>query len=68
MSMLNNVQRDILIMTLQLTITRNAITNGWTVRKINNKQLELTKKWNNNEDYDKICCGFLFRGNKIFSE
>lgn len=63
-----DIQRDVIIMTLQLTIMRNAEISGWSVRRLNNKQIELTKKWNKNDDYEKICCGLIFFGNKLFSD
>lgn len=49
------VSREILILTLQTLIIVNAISRGWSIRRLNNKQIELTKKFNKNEDYDKIC-------------
>lgn len=63
-----NIQRDVIILTLQLTIMRNAALNGWNVRRLNDKQIELTKKWNKNDNYEKICCELIFFGNKLFSE
>lgn len=62
-----DIQRNVIIMTLQLTIMRNAAISGWSVRRLNDKQIEITKKWNKNDDYEKICCELIFFGNKMFS-
>jgi hypothetical protein len=64
----NNIPREVIIMTLQLTIMRNATINGWTIRRHSDKQLELTKKWNEDEDYDKTCHELIFCGNELFSK
>lgn len=65
--MFNNIPKDILILTLQLTIMKNAMMYGWSVRRLNDKQIEITKKWNKNEDYNKICCDMLFHNNELFT-
>jgi hypothetical protein len=51
----DNFSRHLLIVTLQLVIIKNARQNGWTARMINDKQIEITKKYNKDDDYDKIC-------------
>jgi uncharacterized membrane protein YqjE len=52
---MNDDSREILILTLQTLIIMNAMSCGWRVRRLNNKQIELIKKFDKNEDYDKIC-------------
>lgn len=54
-----DISRNILILTLQLTIIENAKMTGWTTKILNDKQLELTKKWNPCDDYDTICFDLL---------
>ena len=52
---MNEESREILILTLQTLIIVNAMACGWKVRRLNNKQIELTKQFDKSEDYDKIC-------------
>ena len=52
---MEETSREILILTLQTLIIMRAMSYGWRVRRLNNKQIELTKKFDKNEDYDKIC-------------
>lgn len=51
----SEISKNILIIALQITIMKNAEQNGWNVRRLNDKQIELTKKLNTDDDYEKIC-------------
>ena len=53
--MVQNDRKNIIIMTLQLTIIKNAELSGWKVKRLNEKQIELSRKWNHLEDYDEMC-------------
>ncbi len=55
----NAMHHKIMIMTLQLIICKNAINNGWSMRRINEKQIEFTRKYNNMEECNKLCDEFL---------
>lgn len=54
-----DISKNILILTLQLTIIENAKMSGWTTKIINDKQLELTKIWKPDDDYDLIYYNLL---------
>lgn len=60
--------RNIIILTLQLTLIRNAICAGWTVRRINEKQIELTKKFNKYDNYEKLCSELIFESLKYMDK
>jgi len=48
-----------LVEIIKNSVVENAELNGWIVKKINNKQIEITKKANYIDDYDKICCDLI---------
>ena len=60
--------RNIIILTLQLTLIRNAVCAGWTVRRINEKQIELIKKFNKYDNYEKLCCELIFESLKYIDK
>ena len=47
--------RQLLILILQLTIIKNAKNNNWKVRILNDKQIEIIKEYNKNDDIEIIC-------------
>jgi len=47
--------RQLLILILQLTIIKNAKNNNWKVRILNEKQIEIIKEYNKNDDIEIIC-------------
>jgi hypothetical protein len=42
-----------------MIIIKNALRTGWDVRKLNPKQIEITKKWCKTDNYEKICMGLM---------
>lgn len=46
--------RELIIIILKLTITKIALSHGWSVRKLNNKQIELIKNCTKFDDYSQI--------------
>lgn len=63
---IKNIHRDILILTLQMAIIKNAEISGWNVKRLNNKQIELSRKINKNIDYDRVCCDLILNCSKFF--
>lgn len=57
--MMEKFSRDLIIITLQMIIIKNALRNGWGVRKLNQKQIEITKKWCRTDNYERICLNLL---------
>lgn len=51
--------RDIMIAILQMAIIKNAELGGWSVHRINDKQIEFTKKWCKHDNYDEICKNWI---------
>lgn len=62
-----DIQKNILICTLKIMITYNAIKMGWKVVNINDKQIELTKNKSDIKNYERdinilipILCGITY--------
>lgn len=49
-----DISRDVIMITLQLSIIKIAIMNGWSVKRLNEKQIELTKILNKIDDLNEI--------------
>lgn len=47
--------RQLLIFILQLTVIKNAKNNNWKVRVLNEKQIEIIKDYDKNDDMELIC-------------
>ena len=47
--------RHLLIFILQLTIIRNAKNNNWRVKILNEKQIEIIKDYDKNDNIELIC-------------
>jgi len=64
-----DTSRDLLIIMLQIIIMKNAEANGWSVRRLNNKQIELTKTRKEYEKYnmfnDSLLCHKNYKNNYI---
>lgn len=48
-------ERDTMILSLQIAIINQAKRDGWHVRRLNNRQIEIVRKHNENIDYNQIC-------------
>ena len=51
--------RDIIAINLQLNLIKNATKDGWRVRRLNDKQIELLCDWDGTINYEKICYNLL---------
>jgi len=51
--------KEIIMIILQMIIIKSAISNGWTINRLNNNQIEFTKKLNKYENYEKNFCDII---------
>lgn len=59
--------RNVMLMALQLSIIKIAIHDGWVIKIINENQIELSRKWDYNDNYENICKNLIERsGIEIF--